>query len=145
MHRKAARGGCETVAGQDCKLASRKSPWGAATPTCDHAVMMSGATNCPGGGTDAVGGRTLGKRPYGARDMIGNVAEWLNDWYDKSYYGTSPEADPQDPADAGKKTFRGGAYSYTPSVVRASMRFNFAVANHRSATIGMRCVRNLPK
>jgi len=141
---KAARGGCETLPGLDCKLSARKYPWGSAAPTCSHAVMTGTDAACANGGTAAVGGRDKGKSPYGVRDMLGNVAEWTSDWYDVGYYAKSPKSDPLGPSSTGKKAFRGGAWSYVPAVLRASMRFNFAVPNHRAATIGFRCARSLP-
>ena len=42
-------------------------------------------------GTDMANG-------YGLYDVVGNVWEWCNDWYDESYYSTSPENNPKGPA-----------------------------------------------
>lgn len=142
---KAARGGCETLPGQDCKIAMRRYPWGQAAPTCVHAVMDSTDPTCGGEGTTLpVGGRDAGKSPYGVRDMLGNVAEWTSDWYDKQWYGKSPASDPMGPGvSTGSHGFRGGAYSYAPSVLRAAMRFNFAATAHRDSRVGMRCARDL--
>lgn len=35
--------------------------------------------------------------PYGAFDMAGNVAEWVNDYYEDLYYLNSPTVDPKGP------------------------------------------------
>ena len=40
--------------------------------------------------TVPVGSYEGGKSPYGAYDMAGNVAEWVADWFDATYYQHSP-------------------------------------------------------
>jgi formylglycine-generating enzyme required for sulfatase activity len=44
-------------------------------------------------------------------DMHGNVFEWCSDWYDKDYYGKSPNADPPGPSEGSNRVFRGGCWS----------------------------------
>jgi formylglycine-generating enzyme required for sulfatase activity len=55
-----------------------------------------------------VGFYPSGASPYGVMDMAGNVWEWVNDWYDGSYYSVSPGSNPQGPTMGSKRVLRGG-------------------------------------
>ncbi len=56
----------------------------------------------------------LRPNPLGLFNMVGNVAEWCNDWYQPDYYAQSPAADPTGPAGGKKKVVRGGGFKSTP-------------------------------
>lgn len=59
---------------------------------------------------------SLKPNSWGLFDMIGNAAEWCDDWYKADYYANSPEEDPTGPDDGGEEGFRvvrGGSW-YTP-------------------------------
>jgi formylglycine-generating enzyme required for sulfatase activity len=47
--------------------------------------------------TAPVGNFEEGKSPYDAYDMVGNVREWVADWYDFEYYKKSPRHNPTGP------------------------------------------------
>jgi len=80
------------------------------------------------------------KRPnaFGLYDILGNVSEWVNDWYDPSYYRSSPSQDPQGPAGGLQRVLRGGSWVIFPAGIRASARsrHNPTVGVY---TYGIRC------
>ena len=88
---------------------TRAYPWGDAAPICTLANFYGyyGNGYCVGD-TSAVGSYPAGTSPYGALDMAGNVWEWVNDWYDSSYYSVSPGSNP---AGAGTGQLSGAAWA----------------------------------
>jgi formylglycine-generating enzyme required for sulfatase activity len=76
---------------------------------------------------------------FGLYDMIGNVIEWVNDWYDEKYYQNSPPQDPPGPASGGERVLRGGAWDLIVWFDRVSARFPL-VPESSYSDIGMRCV-----
>ncbi len=72
--------------------------------------------------TAPVGNYSLGASPYGALDMMGNVWEWVGDWYDKDYYEEMPERNPPGPESRQERVLRGGSWSSGAGWVRTSFR-----------------------
>ena len=82
------------------------------------------------------------KRPnaYGLYDMHGNAWEWCHDWYDATYYISSPASDPAGPASGGWHALRGGSWGNEADALRASNR-TFSTPDYLFNFIGFRAVR----
>ena len=59
---------------------------------------------------------------FGLYDTLGNVWEWVNDWYDENYYKNSPSQDPAGPTSGTLRILRGGSWDYNAANVRVSGR-----------------------
>jgi formylglycine-generating enzyme required for sulfatase activity len=80
------------------------------------------------------------KRPngFGLFDTLGNVWEWVRDWYDQNYYQNSPSQDPSGPPGGQYRVIRGGSWFDTPSTMRVSLR-NMVQPGDNASPIGFRC------
>lgn len=76
--------------------------------------------------------------PYGVKDGAGNAIEWVDDWYDETYYKRSPEQNPPSPEYGTYRVLRGGGYTTTGGDVRITSRSKM-MPDFRDETIGFRC------
>jgi serine/threonine-protein kinase len=113
-------------------------------------AARGGSTEARSGDLDSIawysknsGGRTheVAQRranDFGLFDVLGNVSEWVNDWYDDKYYQNSPVQHPPGPTSGRWRVLRGGSWDDFAWDVRVSARTgNYPVA--RDHNIGLRC------
>jgi formylglycine-generating enzyme required for sulfatase activity len=71
---------------------------------------------------------------------VGNVAEWVADWYAHDYYAESEADDPRGPATGSYRVFRGGCWLDPAKYCRVTAR-NFEFPVSRLYNVGFRVVR----
>jgi formylglycine-generating enzyme required for sulfatase activity len=108
-------------------------PWGEGI-ACNYANYGS----CVGD-TSEVGSYPAGASPYGALDVVGNVWEWVADWYGSSYYISSPVQNPQGPDSGHRRVRRGGAWNEKSGHVRVTDRY-YDGPSEVDANAGFRCI-----
>jgi len=86
--------------------------------------------------------------PWGLYDVVGNVWQWCNDFYQVDYYQQSPQENPRGPKEGENKVVRGGAWKFSGDNCRSGYRYNEAPGYVDVCfgydIYGFRCVRNAP-
>ncbi len=76
---------------------------------------------------------------WGFHDMIGNVWEWVDDWF--SDYSPGPQTDPRGPSSGVNRVNRGGSWNFVAPYCRAAARAAYG-PNSRVNYVGFRIVLN---
>ncbi len=79
-----------------------------------------------------------GRSPAGAYDMLGNVMEWVGDWYDFRAYRDIADVNPRGPVEGDFKSLRGGSWFTPPDQIGNVARGNLDPTVSQ-ATLGFRC------
>ena len=90
------------------------------------------------------GSRPVGQKSpnsIGTYDMSGNINEWCWDWYDRSYYESSPQDNPTGPDSGQDRVLRGGNWFGETQVCRVASRISDSPHN-KVALNGFRLCRS---
>lgn len=112
-------------------------PWGDDPADCSRLNYLPWPAYCIGD-TTMVGDYPTGASPYGALDMAGNVDEWVNDWFDGTYYSYSPYGNPQGPPSGTYRVLRNGSFSDGWNGCRTASRIGENPA-YSHYFVGFRC------
>jgi formylglycine-generating enzyme required for sulfatase activity len=88
--------------------------------------------------TAPVGSYPDGRSPLGVYDLLGNVTEWVGDWYDFRAYRDIADTNPRGPVEGEFKSMRGGSWFTPPDDLGTFVRDNLD-PNASQATLGFRC------
>lgn len=104
-------------------------PWGDKLPGDRDTNFGDGNSKLPESMTTVNDGHEqiapVGSYPangFGLYDMGGNVMEWVEDYYDRNYYETSPINDPQGPQAGTSRVNKGGNWFASPTDCRCAFR-----------------------
>ena len=89
------------------------------------------------GATQPVGTREPNE--IGVYDMLGNVWEWVGDWYDRYYYRDAPLKNPGGPRYGNERVTRGCSFESGEGICRISLR-NYSKPGGRTIYLGFRLV-----
>ena len=126
----AARGGGKNI----------QYPWGDQKATCSRAVMDHGGDGCGKDRTWPVCSKAAGNTAQGLCDMAGNVYEWVEDRWHKSYRGAPKSGRAWTTGTDKRRVLRGGSWHYPAGNVRAAYRLYYTPAE-RLDSLGFRCTR----
>ena len=79
---------------------------------------------------------------WGLHDMIGNVWEWVEDWFSLGYYKISPKNNPKGPARQSFRVIRGGSWMIDEKYLRVTARHRGMSDPTESYWVGVRCAKS---
>ncbi len=113
----------------------RTYPWGNAAPEgCDIANL-----NCVGWSKN-VGLYPEGDSQLGIKDLVGNILEWCNDWYEDEYQ-LDQIVNPMGPSAGSQRLRRGSDFGDAPLVYAQAVTRQYSTPNQSQSWMGFRTVR----
>ncbi len=133
-----------TAEPEGCKYANfSDQSWAAANPRETHYTPLSAKCNDGQAQTAPVGSFPPNK--FGVHDMQGNVWEWVQDNYHRSYEGAPSDGSAWLTGEAGgDRVIRGGSFHSIPARLRSAQR-NKEPAHFRNHFIGFRVASSVPR
>jgi formylglycine-generating enzyme required for sulfatase activity len=120
----------------------RRYPWGNSEESI-KSRRGNGEVKAATNGTEQVGSQANSVSPYGVRDLVGSVSEWVKDWYAEDFYQTAPTSDPQGPLRGSFRVLRGGDWNEKPLELRANYR-GWDDMTYWGPALGFRCADDVP-
>ncbi len=93
--------------------------------------------------TSPVGSFPLGVSPCGALDMVGNVYQWCEEYYEEDAYERYASGDYSPPPEGPERAVRGGCWNFEARGCRTAFRVGFD-PKPRYDTVGFRVVLRSP-
>ena len=100
--------------------------------------------NCDDGQVTTAPVGTFKPNPWGLYDILGNVAEWVEDCYVGNYEEAPKDGGAAATQDCTTRVVRGGAWNSSPRFLRAAFRDGDA-SGVRSVNIGFRLARTVTR
>jgi len=88
--------------------------------------------------------KTVGQKkpnPFGLYDILGDVWEWMSDWYGKDYYRQSPAQNPTGPESGTYRVLRGGSFNVNADYLQSAHR-GIDRPDHQDTNDGCRCAKS---
>ena len=115
--------------------------WGRKNPDPDGPLAAMFKSDDGFAHTSPAGSFPRGQTSHGMKDMVGNVWEWVSDYYGP-YSAGAKVSDPKGPEKGDERVIRGGAWNGgDPAWLRPSFRFS-AAPTMKSHGIGFRCAKS---
>jgi iron(II)-dependent oxidoreductase len=118
----------------------RALPWGSGKPQPGWSALQTKNW------TDPIGTHERDRSFFGVADMLGNVREWLRDFYQPDYWETAVDRNPQGPSKGDYHVVRGESFSTARDLATLLKRQrNLGDTGRYQLDYGFRCVRRPPQ